>query len=151
MRIPFIKFQNPNLFVLSDACTHPYKPIEISPFNFFKVGCIKNDCRLGKEPSKRGVLHMTITLSEEEFDLICLPHSLREDIYHAYHTDPPHQGRDKTLSMIKRRSYSPRLANFIKQRMQTCGCCIRRKTVSVKSAELVNITSAAPMELICID
>ena len=49
-----------------------------------------------------GVLYKTIPLSDEEFDPICLPHSLREDIFHAYHTDLVHQGRDRTLSMIKK-------------------------------------------------
>ena len=53
--------------------------------------------------------------------------------------------------MIKRRFISPGLENFIKQRIQTCVRCIRRKTAPVKSAELINITSSAPMELICID
>ena len=43
------------------------------------------------------------------------------------------------------------LEHYIKQRIQTCGRCIRRKTAPVKSAELVNNTSSAPMELICID
>ena len=53
--------------------------------------------------------------------------------------------------MIKRRLLSPGLETFLKQRIQTCGPCIRRKTTPVKSAELVNITSYAPKELICID
>ena len=100
---------------------------------------------------KDGVLYKTITFGDEEFDLLCLPYSLRDDIFHAYHTDLGHQGRDRTLSMIKRRFFSPGLENFIKQRIQTCGRCIRRKTAPVKSAELVNITSSAPMEIICID
>ena len=75
---------------------------------------------------KDRVLYKTITLSDEEFDQICLPHSLRDEIFHAYHTDLGHQGRDRTLSMIKRRFFSPGLDNFIKQRIQTCGRCIRR-------------------------
>ena len=32
-----------------------------------------------------------------------------------------------------------------------CGRCIRRKTAPIKAAHLVNITSSAPMELVCID
>ena len=39
----------------------------------------------------------------------------------------------------------------IKQRVRLCGRCIRRKTAPTKAAELVNITSSAPMELVCID
>ena len=80
-----------------------------------------------------------------------LPQSLRDDIFQAYHTDLGHQGRDRTLSFIKRCFYSPGLENYIKQRIQTCGRCIRRKSAPAKAPELVNITSSAPMELICID
>ena len=39
----------------------------------------------------------------------------------------------------------------IKQRVRLCERCIRRKTAPTKDAELVNITSSAPMELVCID
>ena len=100
---------------------------------------------------KDGVLYKNATVSEDGFDLLCLPQSLRDEIFQTYHTDLGHQGRDRTLSLIKRRFFSPGLEHFIKQRIQTCGRCIRRKTAPVKAAELVNITSLAPMELICID
>ena len=43
------------------------------------------------------------------------------------------------------------MENYIKQRIQTCGRCIRRKSAPAKAAKLANITSSAPMELICID
>ena len=56
---------------------------------------------------KDGVLYKTITLSDEEFDLLCLPHSLRDDRFYAYFTDLGHQGRDRTLSMMKRRFFVP--------------------------------------------
>ena len=100
---------------------------------------------------KDGVLYKNATVSKEDFDLLCLPQSLRDEVFQAYHTDLGHQGRGRTLSLIKRRFFSPGLEHFIKQRIQTCGRCIRRKTAPVNAAELVNITSSAPMELICID
>ena len=40
---------------------------------------------------------------------------------------------------------------YIKERVQSCGRCIRRKTTPSKFAHLVNITTTAPMELVCID
>ena len=100
---------------------------------------------------KDGVLYKTATVSGEEFDILCLPRTLWDDVFQAYHTDLGHQGRDRTLSLIKRRFFSPGLENYIKRRIETCGRCIRRKTAPVKAAELVNITSSEPMELICID
>ena len=43
------------------------------------------------------------------------------------------------------------MESYVEQKIQECGRCIRRKISPTKAAELVNITSTAPMELICID
>ena len=40
---------------------------------------------------------------------------------------------------------------FVKEKVKACDRCIRRKTPPVKAAPLVNISSSAPMELVCID
>ena len=39
----------------------------------------------------------------------------------------------------------------IENKARHCGRCVRQKTRAVPAAELVNITSSAPMELVCID
>ena len=98
-----------------------------------------------------GVLYKKAVYNEEEIDRLCLPKALHEDIFKAYHEDLGHQGRDRTLSLIKRRFFLPGLDQFVTNRIQRCSSCIRRKTAPVKAAELVNITSTAPMELVCID
>ena len=74
-------------------------------------------CDWDKYHLKEGVLYKRAFISEDDFDLMCLPQSLRDDIFQAYHTDLGHQGRDRTLSLIKRRFYSPGLENYIKQRI----------------------------------
>ncbi|MCW4344300.1 MAG: RNase H-like domain-containing protein, partial [Candidatus Thiodiazotropha endolucinida] len=98
-----------------------------------------------------GVLYKKVVVKKEEVNRLCLPKALQEDIFKAYHDDLGHQGRERTLSLIKRRFFLPGLDQFVKNRVQRCSSCIRRKTAPVKAAELVNITSTAPMELICID
>ena len=80
-----------------------------------------------------------------------LPTTLVETVFKAYHDDLGHQGRDRTTSLIRRRFFWPGMMDDIKQRVRLCGRCIRRKTALTKAAELVNITSSAPMELVCID
>ena len=62
-----------------------------------------------------------------------------------------HQGRDRTLSLVRSRFYWPGLENDVEEKIKNCGRCIRRKTPVKPSAELVNITSSQPMELLCID
>ena len=41
--------------------------------------------------------------------------------------------------------------SFIKEKVRSCGRCIRRKSNVSKSAELVNIESTSPMEIVCLD
>ena len=53
--------------------------------------------------------------------------------------------------MEKRQVFSPGPEHFIKQRIQTCDCCISRNTAPVKSAQLLIITSSATIVLLCID
>ena len=91
------------------------------------------------------------TINNEEMNRRCLPRSLQEDIFKAYHDDLGHQGRDRTLSLLKQRFFLPGLDQFVRGRTQHCSSCIRRKTAPVKAEELVNISSTAPMELVCID
>lgn len=100
---------------------------------------------------KDGVLYKTEVLNGENCSRLVLPEAFRELVFKSYHDDLGHQGRDRTASLIKRRFFWPHMNQFIKQRVQLCGRCIRRKTAPAKSAHLVNITSAAPMELVCIN
>ena len=52
---------------------------------------------------------------------------------------------------MRSRFYWPGLENDVEEKIKNCGRCIRRKTPVKPSAELVNITSSQPMELLCID
>lgn len=79
-----------------------------------------------------------------------LPQAVRKDVFKALHDDLGHQGRDRTLSLFKQRFFWPGMVTFVEENVQSCPRCIRRKTPAA-SASLVNISSAAPMELICID
>ena len=98
-----------------------------------------------------GVLYKKSTINNEKRNRMCLPRSLQEDLFKAYHDDLGHQGRDRTLSLRKQRFFLPGLDQFVRRRIQHCSSYIRRKTAPVKVAELVNISSTAPMELVCID
>ena len=92
-----------------------------------------------------------MTFKDECVKVLCLPKALQEDVFRAYHDDLGHQGRERTSSLIKRRFVFTGLEQFVRWKVQHCDRCIRRKTAPTKAAELVTITSSAPMELICID
>ena len=100
---------------------------------------------------KEDVLYRTAEINGESVDQLVIPSSVRETIFAAYHDDLGHQGRDRTISLIRQRFFWPGMNKYIKEKVQQCGRCIRRKTAPVKATELVNITSTSPMELVCID
>ena len=100
---------------------------------------------------KNDVLFKLTEVDGEVSSRLVLPALLQDIIFKAYHDDLGHQGRDRTTSLLKQRFNWPGLHKFVKQKVRECGRCIRRKTAPVKAAQLVNITSSAPMDLVCID
>ena len=112
------------------------------------------DARYLKEWDKlllsNGVLHRKVVLNGQHFLQLALPPVFREDIFTALHDDLGHQERDRTMSLVKQRCFWPGMDTFIKNKVASCGRCIRRKAGSDRS-ELVNISSTAPMEIVCLD
>ena len=90
-------------------------------------------------------------MEDEEFHQLVLRESVRDIIFKSYHDDHGHQGRDRSLALIKQRCYWPGMTKYVQKKVQQCAKCSRRKTRPTKAAELVNITSSTPVELVCID
>ncbi len=97
------------------------------------------------------ILFRRTKLQDQDCLQLVLPHRLRPDIFHAYHDDLGHQGRDRTLSILKRRFFWQGMDKYVQNMVRQCKRCICRKTAPTTAAELVNIISTAPMELVCID
>lgn len=75
----------------------------------------------------------------------------RDFAFQGIHNDAGHQGRDKTLWLAKQRFFRNGMEREIKDRVETCGRCIRRKTTEIPRANLENIKSTKPLEIRCID
>jgi transposase InsO family protein len=99
---------------------------------------------------KDGVLYKLGIFNDHSYWQLVLPEHLREEIFHALHTDLGHQGRDRTTSLFKQRFYWPGMDIFIQKMVKSCPRCIRRKSPAGVSS-LVKIESTHPMELICLD
>ena len=56
-----------------------------------------------------------------------MPEKLQTDMFRAFHDDLGHQGRARTLSLMKRRLFWPGMDAFVGQKIKECGRCIRRK------------------------
>lgn len=97
------------------------------------------------------VLYRKAVVNGQEFQQLVLPLAFRDMVFHALHDDLGHQGRDRTTSLVKQRFFWPGIDSYVKEKVRTCDRCVRRKTNQGKSAELVNIVSSAPMEILCLD
>ena len=70
---------------------------------------------------KNGVLHKSGKIGEEAVNRLCLPSSLKLDIFTAYHNDLGHQGKERTLSLLKRRFYWPGMDKDVQNMIHQCG------------------------------
>ena len=100
---------------------------------------------------KDNVLYRTTTVSGEEYDQLIVPTTIKDTILQSLHDDMGHQGRDRTSWLVKTMFFWIGMDSDIENKVRHCGRCVRQKTRAVPVAELVNITSSAPMELVCID
>ncbi len=99
-----------------------------------------------------GVLYRKCQRQEETVLQLVLPLAYRELAFQALHTYMGHQGRDRTMSLMKDRFFWPGMDKEIAERVQCCQNCIRRKTPSTnRTANLVSIETSTPMELLCMD
>ncbi|MEW8545658.1 MAG: DDE-type integrase/transposase/recombinase, partial [Candidatus Thiodiazotropha sp.] len=97
------------------------------------------------------ILFRHASVDGQNWKQLVLPKELQDIVFRSYHDDLGHQGRDRTLSLLKRRFFWPGMESAVENQIKQCGRCIRRKISPTKAAELVSIISTAPMELVCID
>ena len=98
-----------------------------------------------------GILRRKTIINGQDVLQLVLPQKLRYDVFQALHDDLGHQGRDRTLSLVKQRCFWPGMDSFVREQVKNSGRCTRQKTNISKSAELVNITSTSPREIVCLD
>src|SRR5450755_254114 len=62
--------------------------------------------------------------------LIYIPQSLRQEIFNQHHEarTARHQGIDRTLKLITRTYYFPKMRKFVENRIRVCDACQRNKT-----------------------
>ena len=100
---------------------------------------------------KDDVLYREGQLYGEKVTQLVLPLAYRDIALTGYHDDAGHQGRDRTAYLIKSRFYWPGMDRAIEQKVEYCLRCKCRKAATGSSAELVNIHTTQPMELVCMD
>ncbi|MCG7879345.1 MAG: RNase H-like domain-containing protein [Candidatus Thiodiazotropha endolucinida] len=98
-----------------------------------------------------GVLHRETVINGEKFQQLVLPMRFRALVLKHLHDDIGHQGQERTLSLVRSRFFWPGFELDVQNKVKNCDRCIKRKVSPKPSAELVNIVSTQPLELVCID
>ena len=101
--------------------------------------------------SEDGVLYRRVVINEQQFQQLVIPLEYRDTVFRALHDDLGHQGRDRTISLVKQRFFWPGIDSYIRDKVGQCLRCTLRKTQQERSAKLVNIVSSAPLEILCLD
>ena len=96
------------------------------------------------------ILYRSTVLNGVETKQLVLRVRFHSIVLQHLHGDVGHQCRDRTLSLVRARFYWP-VESDVVNKVRNCEKCIKRKTIPAPSAELVNIISSQPMELVCID
>ena len=81
---------------------------------------------------------------------LVLPQQLISRALIGCHDQCGHQGRDRTLSLLRERFYWPSLYRDTIEHLESCRKCLLRKS-NVPKAELVPISVSRPMELVHLD
>ena len=100
---------------------------------------------------QKGILYRKTIQDGVSIKQLVLPSHYRDVAFKGVHNDVGHQGRDITLWLAKQRFFWNGMDSDIKSRVETCGRCVRRKVGDTPRANLINIQSTKPLEILCID
>ena len=89
-------------------------------------------------------------VSGENRRQLVLPDSFTGQAMRGIHNECGHLGFDKCISLARTRFYFPFMASAIKQWIEHCDRCIKRKKRQEK-AEMDSITTTQPLQLLCLD
>lgn len=84
------------------------------------------------------------------FELV-LPERYRQTAFESLHNDFDHLGIERAMDLLQSRFYWPRMWLDVEQKIRQCERCVRRNARAEKTAQLVNIETSRPLELVCMD
>ncbi|XP_037833479.1 uncharacterized protein LOC119617377 [Kryptolebias marmoratus] len=99
-----------------------------------------------------GLLYrVKIKASGKQHRQLLLPEEFRIQVCRALHDDMGHLGVERTVELMRERFYWPKMSHTVETYISNCGKCVTWKSPCPRAAPLHQITSAGPMELVCID
>ncbi|KAK7889282.1 hypothetical protein WMY93_024842 [Mugilogobius chulae] len=82
---------------------------------------------------------------------LVLPKQYHDVVLRSIHNESGHLGTERTLDLLRKRFFWPKMSQDAEQHIKNCGECILRKTPAQRAATLHQISSSGPMDLVCID
>ena len=79
-----------------------------------------------------GVLHRKVTLNGQNFLQLVLPPAFREDVFEVLHDDLGHQGRDRTMLLIKQRFFWSGMETYNRTRLHHVSAASEGKLVQIE-------------------
>lgn len=87
----------------------------------------------------------------EEIIQLVLPKKYHECVLKSVHDESGHLGIERTIDLLRKRFFWPKLAQDVEQYIKNCGECVTRKSPAQRVASLHHFSSSGPMDLVCID
>ena len=144
-----LQYRDPELNIIINHLKNNMKPDRAQYIdNPHLKALVKNFCRF---QICHGVLYRITTLDGTENAQLVLPTASRAAALRSLHDDIGHPGRDRTLSLLKERFYWPGMNKDVKNYIQSCDRCVKRKTPTNQRAPLVSIKTSQPLELVSMD
>ena len=100
---------------------------------------------------KDDILYRRHNLNGTTVNQLVLPEIYRDIALVGLHDEAGHQGRDRTLSLVKSWFYWPGMDGDVEKKVRNCSRCIQRKSQAKTSANLVLVESTFPVDLVCMD
>jgi hypothetical protein len=97
------------------------------------------------------ILYREVTVDERKVNQLVVPSSLVEFVLKSVHNSMGHPGRERTLSVLRDRFFWPGQYRDVDNWIKECRRCILRKTPAQDRAELINIQTTQPLDLVCMD
>ena len=112
---------------------------------------MKDNVLYRKHSRLQGLCASECSYPGTEVNQLVLPEVYHDISLAGLHDEAGHQGRDRTLSLVKTRFCWPGMDGDIEKYIKNCPRYIRRKTQGKTSAKLVAVDSTYSMDLVYMD
>ena len=101
---------------------------------------------------KDGILYRVISDNGDSKNLLIIPEALRNMVLSHMHTLSGHQGKERTASLVRQRTYWPTINKDVDKYCRNCTRCVTAKEPRPKSkVEMAHLLASNPLEIISVD